>query len=74
MGAKLRDKELTARVAKNLVKLLAREGKTSYRLAKDIGVSQGAIADFRHERSLPSLSTAMKIVSSLGCTLEDLVK
>ena len=48
-------------------------GKTQEELAKAIGVTQGAVAQWESGITNPKISNLKAIAQSLGCTLADLL-
>lgn len=57
----------------NIIERLRREkGLSQKDLANILGVSQSAISKYETGVALPSLNTARKIASALGCTIDEL--
>lgn len=57
----------------NFQKLIAEKGITPYRIAKDTGVSQGSLSDWKNGKSTPRVSALQKIARYLGVKIDDLI-
>lgn len=57
----------------NFQKLIAERGVTPYRIAKDTGVSQGSLSDWKNGKSTPRVSTLQKIARYLGVKIDVLI-
>lgn len=58
-----------------LEKLLKRESKTLYRVAKDTGISYQALSAIKHGTVTDvKLSTVEKLCKSLNCKVEELIQ
>ena len=57
----------------NLLKLQAERGESSYRLAKELGVSQTTIANWRSGRNKPLGVYAERAAAHFGVTVEALL-
>ena len=53
--------------------LLHKKGVTPYRVAKDSGVTQTALSNWKSGKSIPSLSTLQKIADYFGVTVDYLM-
>ncbi|WOO35981.1 helix-turn-helix transcriptional regulator [Anaerocolumna sp. AGMB13020] len=54
--------------------LLKEKGITPYKVAKDTGISQGTLSDWKLGKCKPKLDKLMKIANYLGVPLEELIK
>ena len=50
-----------------------RKGFTDYRVAKESGVAQSTLSNWKHMKIEPKLSTYQKIADVLGCPVEELL-
>ena len=48
-------------------------GVTQDELAREVGVTQGAVTQWETGRAAPSLPMFIKVAQALGCSLDDLV-
>ena len=53
--------------------LIDSKGITPYKLAKDTGISQSTLSDWKVGRSTPKLDKLLKIADYLGVQLQDLI-
>ena len=53
--------------------LIDSKGITPYKLAKDTGISQSTLSDWKAGRSTPKLDKLLKIADYLGVQLQDLI-
>ena len=58
----------------NLLRLQSEHGETNYRLAKEIGVSQTSVKNWRDGVRVPHPGTRARIASHYGVTVGDLMK
>lgn len=61
------------KLAKNLERLRAERQLTQEELAKRVGVSQPAIAQYEAGTSTPRLYVTIKLATALSTTVEDLI-
>jgi transcriptional regulator with XRE-family HTH domain len=54
--------------------LLDQKGITPYKVAKDTGISQGTLSDWKRGKCKPKLDKLIKIAEYLGVPLEDFIK
>lgn len=59
---------------KNFERIIKERGITSYRVAKDTGIAQSCLSDWKHRRSIPKVDKLIKIASYLDVSLEELVQ
>jgi transcriptional regulator with XRE-family HTH domain len=57
----------------NLTQFLHNKNITAYKLAKDIGISNGIISAWKNSASLPSGENLLKIANYLGCSIDELL-
>lgn len=57
---------------KEIKEFRLKAGKTQEELAKAIGVTQGAVAQWENGITNPKISSLKAIAEVLGCTLDDL--
>lgn len=53
---------------------LKERGKTQGWLANETGLSKGTIRDLVNQKTIPKISTAVKIIRALNCKIEELFK
>lgn len=58
---------------KNYEALLAKTHKTNYGVAKDTGVSQSVLSQWKNEKTVPSIGTLRKIANYFGVTVDYLI-
>lgn len=58
---------------KNLFKLMKSRKITAYKLSADIKYSQGNICDWKHNRSVPNVSTLLKLSEYFGVSIDYLL-
>lgn len=61
-------------VASNICRLQAERGETNYRLAKEIGVKQTSVQNWRTGKTKPLKVYQEKIAEHFGVTVEELTK
>lgn len=62
------------RLSRNVRRLRTAAGFTQYELAKAIGVTPSTIARIESDSEIgPTLTTAVRLASALGCTVDDLI-
>ncbi len=54
--------------------LIEEKGITPYKVAKDTGISQGTLSDWKLGKCKPKLDKLMKIANYLGVSIEVLIK
>lgn len=64
---------MSEKFAKNLERLRTERKMTQEELAKRVGVSQPAIAQFEAGKNTPKLYVTIKLAEVLGTTIDDLV-
>jgi transcriptional regulator with XRE-family HTH domain len=57
----------------NLSRALEREGLTQKEVAKNLGVREASISDWRHDRGIPYADVAIKLAALLNTTVNMLV-
>ena len=60
--------------AKNLAKLQEERGETNYRLAKEIGVKQTSIANWKQGKTKPLMVYAERLAEHFGVTVDELLE
>ena len=55
------------------VELLQEKNITSYKIAKDSGISQGLMCDYKNGVKLPGLHNLIKIADYLDCSVDYLL-
>ena len=58
--------------SKNLSRLQQEHGESNYRLAKELGVHQTSVANWKSEACFPHPRQLAKIADHFGCTVDDL--
>lgn len=58
----------------NFEKIIKERGITPYRVAKDTGIAQSCLSDWKHRRSIPRVDKLIKIAAYLEIPLEELVQ
>lgn len=58
----------------NFERILKVKGITPYRLAKDTGIAQSCLSDWKSRRSIPRVDKLIKIAEYLDVDLEELVQ
>ncbi|KAB1440959.1 helix-turn-helix domain-containing protein [Candidatus Galacturonibacter soehngenii] len=58
----------------NFERIIRERGITSYRVAKDTGIAQSCLSDWKHRRSIPRVDKLIKIAAYLDISLEELVQ
>ena len=62
-------------VGKNIQYTLAKKGIKAYKMAKEVGISQGYIYDILNGKNKnPGIYTVKKIADYLGVTVDELLK
>lgn len=56
------------------LKLITERGITPYRVAKETGISQVTLSDWKAGRSVPKVDKLQKIAKFLGVKIEDLIE
>lgn len=56
------------------VRLLQEKGITAYRVAKETGISQGLMNEYKSGKKLPTLQNICKIADYLNCSVDYLLK
>lgn len=59
-------------LATNLCRLQAQRGETNYRLAKELGVTQTSIQNWRTGETKPLAVYLERLAAHFGCTVEEL--
>ena len=65
---------MSERLAKNLERLRTERQMTQEELAKRVGVSQPAIAQYERGTMTPRLYVTMRLATALHTTVEELIK
>lgn len=55
------------------VELLQKRGITPYRVAKETGISQGLMVEYKSGKKLPTLQNITKIADYLDCSVDYLL-
>ncbi len=55
------------------VKLLQNNGVTAYKIAKDTGISQGLMGEYKKGIKLPTIQNLVKIADYLNCSVDYLL-
>lgn len=58
----------------NFERIIKERGITPYRVAKDTGIAQSCLSDWKHRKSMPRVDKLIKIAAYLNISLEDLVQ
>jgi len=58
----------------NFRRLIENRNITPYRLAKDTGIAQSTLSDWKKGKSVPKLDKLIKIANYLNVPLEELLK
>ena len=66
--------ELLELFSKNLKRMMKEDSISQEELANRIGVSQAMVSRYMTGQCLPSLSTTIKIMDVLFCSLDNLIK
>lgn len=61
-------------LAQNLCRLQAERGETNYRLAKELGVTQTSVQNWRTGETKPMAVYLEKLAEHFGCTINDLLE
>ncbi len=48
-------------------------GKTAYQIAKDTGISQGTMNEYKNGKKLPTMQNLVKIANALDCSVDYLL-
>lgn len=61
-------------LAENLSRLQEEKGESNYRLAKEIGVHQTTVANWKNKVCFPHPKQLEKVAMHFGCTVDELLK